>query len=353
GLVDAEIANTFSEAKAAIGSVQKLYAEYTKKVETFNKLQNELAGYQIALKKAAIENLQVDEEHWKNVAAIGMRCQAERAETMTTINWVVSALLRLKLLDFDRKKIIDGCDAKESDCPKLIREEFAKAVEGVSRTNSAIFLKVNQTLSESLKEIATHAQNLDKDNQEILKQAKGALLKIDGNEPDAEVKKAVDQTLATMEQAIVHINPLDIVHQFEVEIKDNLMHTKELLAEAGKNLNRQKIRAALRDVIAPTNPNMINPREIVLDFTTVLFELSALISRGSTPTTLAELRYAQEQHAYSIRKSAAHSRAYELMVSTGVKRLALYHKGGVKPEVLAEFIHALSNVAIPPAILTR
>ena len=61
-----------------------------------------------------------------------------------------------------------------------------------------------------------------------------------------------------------------------------------------------------------------------------------------------ELRLAQEEHRFSIRKSAITARAYEVTVSTGVQRLALYYKGGIKPELIAQIIHAAATVAIPP-----
>jgi hypothetical protein len=89
------------------------------------------------------------------------------------------------------------------------------------------------------------------------------------------------------------------------------------------------------------------------DVPQALFLLSALIARGSTPNRLADVRFAQELHAYSIRKSAVRARAYELTVSTGAQRLALFHKGGIKPTDIAELVFAASNVAISPAILAR
>lgn len=78
-----------------------------------------------------------------------------------------------------------------------------------------------------------------------------------------------------------------------------------------------------------------------------------MIARGETPRKLTELRTAQEIHAYSIRKSAVRARAYEQVVSTGTTRLALYHRGGLKPELIAELIHAASNVAIPITIWAK
>ena len=85
----------------------------------------------------------------------------------------------------------------------------------------------------------------------------------------------------------------------------------------------------------------------------VLHLATALAVRGSTPEKLAELRTAHEEHRYSIRQSAVSARRYEVIVLTGVQRLALYHQGGIKPETLAQLLHSLSSLAIPPAILAK
>ena len=89
------------------------------------------------------------------------------------------------------------------------------------------------------------------------------------------------------------------------------------------------------------------------ELSTKLFTLhlaAAISARGEIPRKLAALREAREDHAYSIRKSGVMARAYQLTVSGGVKRLALYHKGGIKASKIAELVHAAATVAIPPVI---
>lgn len=90
-----------------------------------------------------------------------------------------------------------------------------------------------------------------------------------------------------------------------------------------------------------------------IELSTKLFTLhlaAAISARGEIPRKLAALREAREDHAYSIRKSGVMARAYQLTVSGGVKRLALYHKGGIKPSKIAELVHTAATVAIPPVI---
>lgn len=94
-------------------------------------------------------------------------------------------------------------------------------------------------------------------------------------------------------------------------------------------------------------------RDGLMDAFLALYGAAALAARGTSPARLAELRLAQEEHRYSIRRSAIMARAYEVTVGTGVKRLALYHKGGIKPEQIAQIVQAIATLAIPPAILAR
>lgn len=70
-----------------------------------------------------------------------------------------------------------------------------------------------------------------------------------------------------------------------------------------------------------------------------LFQAAAVQDRGNTPELFAELRRAQEQQRYSIVASSLEARAYETLVNTGVRRLAMLHAGGIKPEQVAQLIY--------------
>lgn len=77
---------------------------------------------------------------------------------------------------------------------------------------------------------------------------------------------------------------------------------------------------------------------------------AALAARGDTPKQLATLRAGLECHRYSVRKSAIRARTYELAVSSGVDRLALFYSGGIKPSQVAQLFH---NLATPLAIIFK
>jgi hypothetical protein len=107
------------------------------------------------------------------------------------------------------------------------------------------------------------------------------------------------------------------------------------------------------DAIYKLRGDFIAQRKKLQEALYTLYFAAAIAARGDLPTRLATLRLAQEEHAFSIRKSGVMARAYELTVSTGVQRLALYHQGGLKPTKIAELIHAAATVAIPPILATR
>ena len=77
---------------------------------------------------------------------------------------------------------------------------------------------------------------------------------------------------------------------------------------------------------------------------------AALAARGETPTRLASLRLAHEEHSYSIRQSAIVARGYETAIGSGTKRLARFYAGGLRPERIAQLIYTAATVAIPAVI---
>ena len=70
-------------------------------------------------------------------------------------------------------------------------------------------------------------------------------------------------------------------------------------------------------------------------------------------SALAEARMAQEEHRYGIRSNAILAQSYERVVGAGVERLALYYKGGLKPEVVAQLVQSAATLGLIPAVLTR
>ena len=84
-----------------------------------------------------------------------------------------------------------------------------------------------------------------------------------------------------------------------------------------------------------------------------LYLSAAVASRGDLPVRLAESRMAQEEHRYAIRCNAIVAHSYERIVGSGVERLALYYKGGVKPEVLAQLVQSMATMGLIPVVAVR
>ncbi len=52
------------------------------------------------------------------------------------------------------------------------------------------------------------------------------------------------------------------------------------------------------------------------------------------------------EHEYSIKLSAINSREHEALIARGLEGLAIYYKGGIKPETIANFLRAAQAVAL-------
>jgi hypothetical protein len=94
-------------------------------------------------------------------------------------------------------------------------------------------------------------------------------------------------------------------------------------------------------------------KQIVATLLYSLYNASAIASHGETPVRLADLRAAQEEHRYAIRQNAILAHSYETVIASGVQRLALYYKGGVKPEVIAQIVQALATVGLIPTVALK
>jgi hypothetical protein len=94
-------------------------------------------------------------------------------------------------------------------------------------------------------------------------------------------------------------------------------------------------------------------REAVGEIMQDLLMATTIISRVQLSSDLAELRSAQENHRYSLRRRALQASAYELTLTAGAQRLALFYKGGIKPSQIAQLIYNVANIATPIAIFAK
>ena len=341
GVVSAKTLATISEITEIAGQLKKVYDAYKAKVDGFNELDTQLAELRVVLKKVAIQSLQVDEQHWKNIASIRARREAERADILSLIKQYKSTVQRMKLVDFDRN---------ETD-PNNARH-LCQAYKAATN------LRSSQLISDYLQDVVARAHTLEKDNREVLLRARQALGRARPSADaetlviiSADTRRSMAEFIAQFrEPSTVGDRPREPLNTLEQRILEQLLSDREILQrfDTAESFDR-----ALRTIIIHSQQNSTRARDIVIDTPLALHLVASLIARGSTPNRLAEVRLAQELHAYSIRKSAVRARAYELTISTGAQRLALFHKGGIKPTDIAQLVFAASNVALTPAILAR
>lgn len=250
---DTDLSEAVEEVKAVLGVLESLYQKYTERMKRYNELEGELLSLQIPLKKVALQALQVEAQHWKNILKIHAQRGVEEANIRRMIKDYEGSICRLEY-DFG----IDKPACEEGD---RIRGR-------------------EDNIEMTLRTLVT-------------------------------VARLSEQRLAAAEQLPV---------------------------------------TAPRPDFASLKQNLLKTRLDLVDTMVVLHVATSLVAHGRTPKELADLRLAQEEHAYSIRRSGVMARAYQLTVSTGVRRLALYHKGGLKPSDIVRLIHAAATVAIPPVI---
>jgi tetratricopeptide (TPR) repeat protein len=339
-LVNAKTLEGLKQLQDITTTLKKVYDAYTEKVDGFNKLGDQLGELRLVLKKVAIQSLQVDEEHWKNIASIRARRENERADVLALVSQYKGIVSRLNLVDYP------PLDPAKKD------STFCTVAQNAVNTVDGLDIRPHQMITEHLNEILALAQSMEKDNRRIEDEARMALKKMNAASSESDRRAAAELTLAALSEAINNIKTADPIHK-DLKKMSDLLDTERGNLEGGIKNSTPASLNALRSTIITARKNDVDIRNMVGDIPQMLFIVAALIARGSTPTKLAEIRFAQELHAFSIRKSAVRARAYELTVSTGAQRLALFHQGGIKPTDVAELVFAASNIAITPAILAR
>lgn len=334
-LLNTKTLQAIEEITEIAATLKTVYDAYTAKVEEFNKLKGDLASLRILLKKVAIQSLQVDEEHWKNVASIRARRETERADVLALISNYKGIVRRLGLTDFN-----------EAAGPQ--QTFFCDAVRGADVDD----IRPHQMITEHMHDLVRRSLSIEEDNQAIEREARIALSRIQAATSGTDRENVTRQTLEVMATAISRIDHLDIAHNYEALIRNEIRRDHARL-RASPGRGNAAIDSALRAIIITSRKNSVRTRDMAGDIPQAVLTVAALIARGSTPSKLADVRMAQELHAYSIRKSAVRARAYELTLSTSAQRLALFHKGGIKPTEVAQLVFAVSNIAITPAILAR
>jgi len=169
--------------------------------------------------------------------------------------------------------------------------------------------------------------------------------------PDMVVLETQIQLLSVNED---HLKQMArILTQRETDLEDTRLVLKRVAAEL-KFIHESSIPDD-QDISHSIEARLTEPADdrILRAMIFVVYNAAALAARDTTPQRLASLRLADEERRYSVRSSAVVARSYETLVSTGVDRLALYYKGGIRPETLAQIATALGTLGIIPTIAVK
>lgn len=175
--------------------------------------------------------------------------------------------------------------------------------------------------------------------------------------------RKLDQQLAGLRLPLERIH-LELVQVEEQHLAALSAIRMRLARETAQVRDLAEQYAALRQGWGGTNPDdglevtlqrwaAAGDRERLGHALRALLTAAALAARGATPSALAQLREAQEERRYSIRRSAVAARAYELALGRGAELLALYYQGGVRPSQMAEWIFRLTGIVTLPIIAAR
>ncbi|HEX5705992.1 MAG TPA: hypothetical protein VFX96_01755 [Pyrinomonadaceae bacterium] len=310
-------------AKSVLASLERLYNAYRQRMTDYNNLQGELLDLRLPLKKVALQALQVEEQHLKSIIKIRARQEVEEADILLMID-DYEAYSDKYSLGFSRADA-PPCSPEGDDTPRPSKNRSLRRVQEQN---------IEMALRDLVASVRYNEASLDKaknglvESEDLLRQSRERAA-----EEEERLEAAVESAAGAKERRAAEAA---------------LSKAREEAAAEEAKLSAAFERHQ-RDVPHFTE-KVSDSRE---ELATKLFALhlaAGVSARGQIPRKLAALREAREDHAHSIRKSGVMARAYQLTVSGGVKRLALYHKGGIKPSVVARLVHAAANVAIPPVL---
>ena len=171
---------------------------------------------------------------------------------------------------------------------------------------------------------------------------------------------AMEAHLAALELEESHQSALAaIMARRDRDVGDILNGIEELRNELAIIRRNQEVDdvaqslAAMASAARTPGPNQKESGRMLGIMVHTLYGAAALAARDDTPVRLATLRIASEGRAFAIRQSAAAANEYEDTVLNGAQRLALYHKGGLKAQTVAQIVSALSTLGLIPTVLSK
>lgn len=152
-------------------------------------------------------------------------------------------------------------------------------------------------------------------------------------------QEQIDLELLAVEQD--HIKTISLIRAREfAELSVSLNRVQTALSrleKAGVRGSRDKVEDTLAEV------THAHKRERLSFLLNALHESAAAAAEEDAAGRIAELKLADEQRRYAIRRSAVNSRTYEQTIQAASQRLSLYWKSGIKPAELAQLVFYIAN----------
>lgn len=325
---------------------------------------------------------------WKSVRKIVDRA----SETLQSSTFITAEEVQKAVDDLDKdcnarttKLGQSVCDAKaelaamkaaQADVAKVddaLQKELTARLEQIDAIESLVgqtkaFLKLDKQKSATIKELSTSFAGLAESfatfsirMQQINKRTKDDLKFL--------LQRVAVETLQLEVDHWRTINEINIRRSAEemdlnyvlVDVNSRIKQIEKCFALTSDQLKEREIRDTFTAALALESCQIDDPQtpgqtismsgaQMVTYIFETLHGTAALAARGDTPLKLAELRQAHELHRFSIRKSLAVARGYEVLMRTGTDRLSRYYAGGLKPQQIAQLVYSAATLAIPGVI---
>jgi hypothetical protein len=351
-------------------SAQKA-AEAAKKIGNSSLFQKELANLD-SLAKLEIDSVfrgetrlsraLVDEIAVSNWAAVDVRIKAFGMELE---NALASANATIASIDEDLKADRARLDALKKKAPapaadpKNAADAIAKVASGAVEADAAAGQAAAQLKGKGGQ---AAGQLMDVVGKALAEADQAAKTVAANQQAVADVrtelgKLATDLTGLSIQRIALEIDGLQTrkdIYQQQVALDKELQHLVSGYQKITAGLDRgEDIVKTIQDAADAARTSSKEGHERLERALGGIFDCAAIAARWNTADLVTRLRLAHLEHQTSIRKSQLEAHAYEVAIGNGAQRLALFYRGGIRPETVAQLITSFSTAAIPWAIKTN
>jgi len=152
-------------------------------------------------------------------------------------------------------------------------------------------------------------------------------------------QEQIDLELLAVEQD--HVKTISLIRAREfAELSLSLSRVETAFSSLG-NAGVRGSQDKVEDTLAKAAHE--HKREHLTLLVNALHESAAAVAEQDAAGRIAELKLADEERRYAIRRSTVNSRTYDQTIQAASQRLSLYWKSGIKPAELAQLVFYIAN----------